>query len=109
MATGLRLATEAEWEYAYRAGTDTAYHGMPGYLDGTNDYNQLHTIGWGPFNNPTGETQPVACKAPNGFGLYDMSGNVWEWCQDWFAPYSAGPQTNPAGPANANPDYFSLE
>ena len=75
-ATGMRLPTEAEWEYAYRAGTTTAFHGMPGYLNGTNDDNQLGTIAW--FSSNSGSTtRPVAGKAANGFGLYDMSGNVW--------------------------------
>ena len=96
---GLRLPTEAEWEYAYRAGTTTAFHGMPGYLNGTNDDNQLGTIAW--FSGNSGsQTRPVAGKAANGFGLYDMAGNVWEWCQDWYGTYASGAQTNPTGPGS---------
>jgi len=95
-ANGMRLPTEAEWEYAYRAGTTTAFHGMPGYLNGTNDDNQLGTIGWYGSNGGSA-THAVAGKAANGFGLYDMSGNVWEWCQDWYGIYASGAQTNPTG------------
>ena len=98
---GLRLPTEAEWEYAYRAGTTTAFHGMPGYLNGTNDDNQLGTIAWF-SSNSGGQTRPVAGKAANGFGLYDMSGNVWEWCQDWYGTYASGTQTNPTGPGSGS-------
>jgi formylglycine-generating enzyme required for sulfatase activity len=98
---GLRLPTEAEWEYAYRAGTTTAFHGMPGYLNGTNDDNQLGTIAWF-YSNSGNQTRPVAGKAANGFGLYDMSGNVWEWCQDWYGTYASGAQTNPTGPGSGS-------
>ncbi|NBO46860.1 MAG: formylglycine-generating enzyme family protein, partial [Actinobacteria bacterium] len=100
-ATGMRLPTEAEWEYAYRAGTTTAFHGMPGYLNGTNDDNQLGTIAW--FgSNSGGQTHAVAGKAANGFGLYDMAGNVFEWCQDWWGAYASDAQTNPTGPSSGN-------
>jgi formylglycine-generating enzyme required for sulfatase activity/uncharacterized membrane protein len=100
-ATALRLATEAEWEYAYRAGTTTAFHGMPGYLNGTNEDSQLGTIAWN-IGNSGNQLHPVAGKAANGFGLYDMSGNAWEWCQDWWGAYAPGAQINPVGPSNGD-------
>jgi formylglycine-generating enzyme required for sulfatase activity len=100
-ATGMRLPTEAEWEYAYRAGTTTAFHGWPANPSGTNDDSQLGTIAWFSSNSP-GQTRPVGGKAANGFGLYDMSGNVWEWCQDWYGTYASSAQTNPTGPATGS-------
>jgi formylglycine-generating enzyme required for sulfatase activity len=99
-ATGMRLPTEAEWEYAYRAGTTTAFHSMPGYPSGTNDDNQLGTIAW-IASNSASQTRPVGQKAGNGFGLHDMSGNVWEWVNDWYSGsyYSSSPSVNPPGPS----------
>jgi formylglycine-generating enzyme required for sulfatase activity len=80
----VRLPTEAEWEYAARAGTTGETYGPP------------DEIAW--YGADSGKTlHPVGQKKPNAFGLYDMLGNVWQWCQDWFAPYSKDPVTDPQG------------
>ena len=95
--TGLRLPTEAEWEYAYRAGTTTAFHSFPGYTSGTNDDTLLGNIAW--YNSNAGsQTHAVGGKLANGLGLHDMAGNVWEWCQDWYGLYSSASVNNPTGP-----------
>jgi formylglycine-generating enzyme required for sulfatase activity len=99
--TGTRLPTEAEWEYAYRAGTTTAFHGFAGHPNGTNDESLVESIGWS-VSNASSRTHPVGGKAPNGFGLFDMSGNVQEWVSDWFSAdyYLTSSLTNPTGPAS---------
>jgi formylglycine-generating enzyme required for sulfatase activity len=98
--TRLRLPSEAEWEYACRGGTLTSFHSMPGYPNGTNDDSLLGNIAWFGSNNSPYGTKPVAGKAANAFGLYDMSGNVVEWCNDWYVDYSASNETDPAGPSS---------
>jgi len=91
--TNYRLPTEAEWEYACRAGTTTQYS----FGD---NHTELDQYGW--FNlNAAGRSQPVGTKRPNPFGLFDMHGNVYEWCQDFFMQswYMQTPLHDPIGPA----------
>ena len=100
-AANMRLPTEAEWEYAYRAGTTTAFHCLPGSPRGTDEDTRVGSIAW--FDGNSGdETHAVGGKAANGFGLHDMAGNVWEWVNDWDGDYSGAPQTDPMGPASGS-------
>jgi len=88
-ANGWRLPTEAEWEYLCRAGSNSDYSGS----------NVVDHLGW--YNQNSGlMPHPVGTKQPNAFGLYDLHGNVWEWCWDWYASnyYKNSPQINPKGP-----------
>jgi formylglycine-generating enzyme required for sulfatase activity len=96
-ATGLRFPTEAEWEYACRAGTTTAFHSTPDYPSGTNDDELLGSIAWFGLNSAE-QTRPVGQKAPNALGFHDMLGNVWELVGDWYGGYSDLPQVDPSGP-----------
>jgi formylglycine-generating enzyme required for sulfatase activity len=88
-----RLPTEAEWEYAVRAGTDTIFQ----CGDDTECVDDI-AVYWG-SENAQG-TQPVGSKEPNAWGLYDMTGNVWEWCSDFYGFFDFGPITDPQGPSS---------
>jgi len=95
-----RLPTEAEWEYVCRAGTSTRFsHGNDtGYLE-------LGNYAW--YNVNSGNTtHPVGGKGANPWGLYDMHGNVWEWCQDWYGGYPGGVVSDPTGPASGSDRVF---
>jgi len=94
-AGGYRLPTEAEWEYAARAGEDTLYAGS----------NSVDEVAWYKGNSGS-TTHPVGQKAANRWKIHDMSGNVWEWCWDWYGDYSSGDKTDPIGASSGSVRVF---
>ncbi len=91
---GFRLPTSAEWEAAARCETDTHFAGS----------DDIEIVGWYEYNS-FGMTHPVGELLPNACGIYDLTGNVWEWVNDWYMPYSSDPATDPVQPVGAHREF----
>lgn len=91
------LPTEAQWEYACRAGTETALNNGKNLTAFTGTCFNLDEVGWY-SKNSFAKSHSVGMKAPNAWGIYDMIGNVWEWCKDWYTEYDINNNVDPAGP-----------
>ena len=101
-----RLPTESEWEYACRAGTKTAFH----FGDAPTKFAEYDWFAGNASKLAKSETwgaQPVATKKPNAWGLYDMHGNVKQWCGDWYGPYPTTAVTDPKGPETGTQASFA--
>ncbi|MFA5257028.1 MAG: SUMF1/EgtB/PvdO family nonheme iron enzyme, partial [Opitutales bacterium] len=92
------LPTEAQWEYACRAGTTTAFNYGDGMDSSMANFDGNYPMGGGPDGVFLERTTPVGSYKPNAWGLYDMHGNVWEWCHDWYGPYPRDAVDDPLGP-----------
>jgi len=101
--TKFRLPTEAEWERAARAGTEGPFSfdtsGNPNWDTGCGSFPEAEPYMWW-CNNSSSQTHRVGSKQPNGYGLYDIHGNVWEWVADWYDSFSSMPVTDPEGPSS---------